>query len=92
MPGAASSGIPRWTASSQTSTIATTSLASAGATFARATPSVLTTPAHTAFSDTDGPGLAAALATAIRRDDPAHRGRRAYADRQEARFTLPDPS
>ena len=45
--------------------------------------------ARAAFSDPDAPGLPDSLDTTTRRDDPVHRGRRAFADRREVRFDVP---
>lgn len=46
-------------------------------------------PARVAFSDPGAPGLPSDLDAVTRRDDPIHRGRRAFADRLEVRFDVP---
>lgn len=46
--------------------------------------------ARTIYSDPDGPGLPANADASVRRDDPVHRGRRAFADRREIQTDLPD--
>lgn len=45
--------------------------------------------ARTVYSDPDAPGLAANADASVRRDDPVHRGRRAFADRREFQTDLP---
>ena len=46
---------------------------------------------RTAFADLDAPGLDVDDEVTTRRDDPVHRGRRAFADRSEARIDIPHP-